>query len=92
MSEPSAVAREAAAVAVRACFHVGHPFGYAGASCHWCIAGARDTFAAARVAEERGEIMEWLAHRCDYGPPCNRCTYCSVRRWIGARAPEGAQP
>ena len=47
--------------------------------------------AAARVAEERESIMGWLVHRCDYGPPCDRCTYCSVRRWIALRATSGGE-
>lgn len=27
-------------------------------------------------------IIEWLEHRCDYGPPCGKCTYCSIARTI----------
>ena len=57
---------------------------------HMDIAGVLDAFAAARVVEEREVIMDWLVHRCDYGPPCERCTHCSVRRWIAARAPGGS--
>jgi hypothetical protein len=49
---------------------------------------------AAFAAEESGKRIEkwidWLRHRCDYGPPCGRCTYCSVRltmeRELAARA------
>ena len=54
------------------------------------VARARQHDSEAKLAragaEEREAIQDWLAHRCDDGPPCERCTWCSVRRWVGRRA------
>ena len=38
---------------------------------------------AARAVIE--ETIDWLKHPCEYGPPCGRCTYCEVRRFIERR-------
>lgn len=38
----------------------------------------------------REGALDWLAHRCEYAPPCGRCTYCSVTaviRQIEVRTP-----
>jgi hypothetical protein len=46
------------------------------------------------VEAERLAITDWLAHRCEYGPPCGRCTYCQARLWVegctATRSEDGA--
>lgn len=41
----------------------------------------------AAIAEERASIIDWLAHRCSYCPPCGVCIYCRVAATIRAREP-----
>jgi hypothetical protein len=35
----------------------------------------------------RQEVIDWLAHRCDYAPPCGKCAYCRVANAIQAWSP-----
>lgn len=30
----------------------------------------------------RSEVLDWLAHRCDYAPTCGNCTYCRVAAFV----------
>ena len=46
-----------------------------------CYECARQEVLKARAAQ-REAIIDWLAHRCQYGPPCGRCAYCRVATFI----------
>lgn len=52
---------------------------------HWSIVEGVILRCEEARAAERDAIVAWLASRCEYGPPCDRCTYCSVRLSIAIR-------
>lgn len=69
-----------------ACDHAALPdVGELPGICVQCVTA----FAEAEVARTLDKAIDWLAHRCDYGPPCGRCTYCGVARHLRTLRPGG---
>lgn len=50
---------------------------------------ALHTYARQQVEMWKAERIDWLAHRCDYAPPCGRCAYCRIRDTFAALPVEG---
>ena len=56
---------------------------------------------AGQTKSDITRVIEWLEHRCDYGPPCGKCIYCRIARTIpwfdsgntyASTAPEASSP
>ena len=41
-------------------------------------------------ADERRELVAWLAQRCASAPPCGHCAHCRLAAWARTRSTETA--